>query len=372
MKYWEPAKGILYNGEALEVLKTLPDESVNCVITSPPYWGLRDYGTAEWEGGDKNCNHFRDSKHSDKCNTGHKNKELVVGDAIYKDVCKKCGAKRIDKQLGLEKTFQEYIIKLCNIFDEVKRILKKDGTVWVVIGDTYSGSMCGSNDYTSSERGKSENYKKMYRGQKPGKTYLPDKCLCLIPERFAIEMCNRGWILRNKNIWHKANCMPSSVKDRFTVDYEEVFFFVKSKKYWFQQQFENQLQSSIDRTDYHFGGRPGHVYPNEKRQNPYPEKWKPNLNGRNKRSVWQINPHPFPEAHFAVFPEELVETPMKAGCPKDGVVMDPFIGSGTVGVVAKKLNLKWIGNDLRKEFCKMSQRRIEKTSCQFDLFEASV
>ncbi|MEA2016486.1 MAG: site-specific DNA-methyltransferase, partial [Actinomycetota bacterium] len=239
---------------------------------------------------------------------------------------------------------------------------------------------------------------------------LPIKCLLQIPSRFAIEMVNRGWILRNTIIWHKPNCMPSSAKDRFTVDFEYVYFFTKSKKYYFEQQFE----------DYGTG------------QTSYRDRdMRPNEQGRNKRTVWTINTKPFKEAHFAVFPEELVETPIKAGCPKyickkcgkarmkiidnservntrpgldtgsmksgkdidpnkelhksdlskyrqqikykeigytdcgcgkgfkPGIDLDPFMGAGTVGIVAKKLGRNYIGIELNPEYCKIAEARIK-------------
>jgi site-specific DNA-methyltransferase (adenine-specific) len=192
----------IYQGDALEVLKSFPSGSVDCVVTSPPYWALRDYG--------------------------------------------------VEGQLGLEPTFQEYINKLCDIFDEVKRVLKKEGNCWVNLGDTYSGSGNGSGDKTYKDRQhiKREKFDLIYKGQKAGKTELPDKCLIQIPSRFAIEMCDRGWVLRNEIVWHKPNCMPASVKDRFTVDFEKIFFFVKSKKYYFEQQLEPVSEISLKRSEY--------------------------------------------------------------------------------------------------------------------------
>ena len=181
----------IIEGNSLTVLKTLPDESVNCCVTSPPYWSLRDYG--------------------------------------------------VEGQLGLEKTFEEYITKLCNIFDQVKRVLRKDGTCWVNLGDTYNAS--GGCGWTGLE---SKNWEQKAKPHNI-KTY-PAKSLCLIPQRFAIEMVNRGWICRNTIIWHKPNCMPSSAKDRFTVDFEYLYFFVKSKKYWFEQVFEEHTtKDDLDR-----------------------------------------------------------------------------------------------------------------------------
>ena len=176
----------IIHGDSLEELKKLPEKSINMCMTSPPYWALRDYG--------------------------------------------------VDGQLGLESTFDEYINKLCDIFDEVKRVLRDDGTCWVNMGDTYS-------TISGNMRGKEFNHPKYQAAEsvthfKQPKTKLPDKCLIMIPQRFAIEMVNRGWILRNTIIWHKPNCMPSSIKDRFTVDFEYLFFFSKKKKYYFETQYE--------------------------------------------------------------------------------------------------------------------------------------
>jgi len=293
---------VIYQGDALTVLKTIKEESINCCITSPPYWALRDYG--------------------------------------------------VEGQLGLEPTFQEYITKLCDTFDEVKRVLRKDGTCWVNMGDSFanSGGM-SSMGGRLSEDGKTKDY------QKPSnKCELPSKCLVQIPSRFSIEMCNRGWILRNVLIWHKPNCMPSSVKDRFTVDFEYIFFFVKSKKYWFERLYEPLITAPH---------KPGNkvmtgVLRHDNTEEDYARTWG-SKQGRNKRCVWKITTKPFKEAHFAVFPEELIETPIKAGCPPNGTVLDPFCGSGTTGVVAKKLNRRFVGIELNKEYIKMAEKRIANT-----------
>lgn len=281
----------IYNGDALDVLKTFPDECVDMVITSPPYWALRDYGA--------------------------------------------------EGQLGLESTFQEYINKLCDIFDEVKRVLKKSGSCWVNLGDAYSGSGKGVGGIKS-------------------------KSLLQIPSRFAIEMYNRGWILRNEIIWHKPNAMPSSVNDRFTVDYEKLFFFVKSKKYYFEQQKEPMIttdtnssrgskgvlgqensglrkQDQIGRADY-TGFNKRYLPPKDLM--------------RNKRSVWSINTKPFKEKHFATYPEELIITPIKACCPENGIVLDPFMGSGTTAVVARGLGLKYVGIELNPDYIKIADKRL--------------
>lgn len=259
-RYFETRNGILYNGDVLEVLKKFPDESVDCVITSPPYWGLRDYG--------------------------------------------------VDGQLGLEPTFEEYLEKLWEVFDEVYRILKPMGTLWVNLGDTYFSKTKGG----GGKAGIQETNKGSYFNVVKLKNIYKEKSLCLIPERFAIGMIERGWILRNQIIWQKPNAMPESVKDRFTVDYEKIFFFVKQKKYYFEQQFEpNKTEIKLN------------VKWNGNRQRNYvsgnsiSEKntlgVARNPKGRNKRTVWFIPTKPFRDAHFAVFPPEIPEICIKAGCP---------------------------------------------------------
>jgi len=255
-------------GDCLEVLKTLPAESVSCCISSPPYWALRDYG--------------------------------------------------VDGQLGLEATFEEYIDKLCTIYDEVKRVLRKDGTCWVNLGDTYSASITGNqgNNKSTLMGGKKTQIQAGNRAKQINNP-IPLKSLCLIPQRFAIEMVNRGWILRNVIIWHKPNPMPSSAKDRFTVDFEQVFFFTKSKRYFFEPQYEEYLKP-LDR----WGGdnleaNGQSTWDEGTGQNAYRDRnMRPNPLGRNKRTVWTIPTQPFPEAHFATYPEKLVEPMIEAGCPK--------------------------------------------------------
>lgn len=259
----------IYQGDSLEILKKFPDESIDCVITSPPYWALRDYG--------------------------------------------------VSGQLGLEPTFQEYINKLCDIFDEVKRVLKKSGTCWVNIGDTY-GTSSGSgerNGLQRTNRGTQnfEDWKK--KGKNGVKQY--SKSLLQIPSRFAIEMSNRGWILRNRIIWHKLNCMPSSASDRFTVDYEDIFFFVKNKKYYFEQQKEDIAESSKKE-------RRGRIESVNAKYNGFQNQTIGKIKsfayiedgGRNMRSVWKMTAQPIKDAHFAVFPEKLIHTPVIAGCPRGG------------------------------------------------------
>ena len=266
----------IYVGNSLEVLKILDAESIDCVITSPPYWGLRDYG--------------------------------------------------VEEQLGLEKNFHEYIDKLLLIFDEVRRILKPTGTLWVNLGDTYGGSVIGATKY--------------------------QKSLCEIPSRFVIDMIDRGWILRNEIIWHKPNAMPSSVKDRFTVDFEKIFFLVKNKKYYFKQI----LEPNFDK----YKGKRGKIIRRTKLQSAMRKEGAQDYygKGRNKRTTWSINTRPFKGAHFAVFPPDLVRPMIEAGCPNGGIVLDPFCGSGTTCVVAKEMGRNYIGIDVNPEYVEMAKKRI--------------
>ena len=360
-------------GDCLEVLKDMESESVNCVMTSPPYWALRDYGTAQWKGGDEKCDHKIDVQPRIE----RKKQGLTGGleymksqEPIYKDICGKCGAKRIDQQLGLEPTFQEYINSLCDIFDEVKRALRKDGTCWVNMGDSYmphGGSRGNKTSAGADSLRKNYDMEEIAPKHKRDMSGLKAKCLCQIPSRFAIEMTNRGWILRNELIWYKPNCMPSSVKDRFTVDFEKIFFFTKKKKYWFETQYEPHewLEKEKRRKNFYKKVSYNSKYSNgvgatqRFTENARSERY--NKEGRNKRCVWKINTKPYAKAHFAAFPEKLVETPIKAGCPKGGTVLDPFSGAGTTGVVAKKLGRNFIGIELNPEYVKMSEDRIANT-----------
>ena len=561
----------IIKGHALDILQKLPNESVNCCVTSPPYWGLRDYGIEPviWDG-DKDCEHewvegksagdirYRpghntsvgNNKNPDiwvrpsriefanrtvdevcpvcnkkfegkpgqkfcsiKCLNTLSNAERTAQGGLS-NFCKICGAWR--GSLGLEPTFELYIKHLCDIFDEVKRVLRKDGTCWVNIGDSYWGGGQGGADYGGKEIVPSSNFGHVAKG----KNYL-NKSLCDIPYRFSIEMTNRGWIKRNTIIWHKPNCMPSSAPDRFTIDFEYLFFFTKNNKtlfwtnektlecisknppgtkgiegkdwewrkcpncqgtgqiigkalkegaaqiiigngivnkntkafrtcprckgsgkvkysfwsghdYWFEQAFE----ASIDPESY-TGRRPRHhrtmqeIDQKHDAMGGFKDITGRKYPNRNKRSVWTIPTQPFPEAHFAVYPEGLIEIPIKAGCPEfickkcgkarvkiyqeikkepieiyngqakknyklakaqnpsdtkrrilesmrtekkeigysdcgcnagweSGIVLDPFIGSGTTAKETLKQRKRFIGIEIKQEYIDMSYKRIAK------------
>jgi len=310
-------------GDALEELKKLPDESIDMCITSPPYWGLRDYG---YEG-----------------------------------------------QMGLEPTFQEFIQKLCEVFDEVKRVLKPGGTCFVNLGDSYAGTrqMGTSGNGTGSttlsgpqatyKNDKGNGYNKLSNGE------LKEKSLAQIPSRFALAMTDRGWILRNTIIWHKKNAMPSSVLDRFSNKYEQVFFFVKSKKYYFDvdsiripYELDEKRPNGITR-EREFGYDSKYTGPNAEAigtRRPAGSDYERNSKGKNPGDVWTLVSEPFPEAHFATFPTKLLIQPIKAGCPERGIVLDPFLGSGTTALAAKRLGRNYIGIEKNPEYVKMAEKRL--------------
>jgi len=316
-------------------LKELPDNSIDSCITSPPYWALRDYG--------------------------------------------------VPGQLGQEKDFNEYINKLIDIFNEVYRVLKPTGTLFVNLGDTYAGSGNSSGDNTN--RGMNS---KAHNNSKPiPKTKYKNKSLLMIPERFAIRMLDNGWILRNQIIWHKPNQMPQSAGDRFTVDFEKIFFFVKqSKGYFFNQQLveatgydgrkdiylkkSNKYDASYNagvkkpKPRWRFknlqdkGQKSNTMHKN--RANGIPDKLYP---VRNMRAVWSINTKPFGAAHFAVYPEKLVERMIKSGSPERGIILDPFMGAGTTAITALKLNRDFIGFELNPEYVKIANDRLFQTFGMF-------
>lgn len=302
-------------GDATQVLKGFPAESIDCVITSPPYWSLRDYG--------------------------------------------------VHGQIGLEPTVSDYLTKLCTLFDQVRRVLKPAGTCWVNLGDAYATRGVKGVRQPQPILTAKANQAQAHAFTRP-KAQVSPKCLVQIPARFVLAMIERGWILRNEIIWYKPNCMPQSARDRFTVDFEKLFFFVKQRYYYFAQQFEplRDLRRATRPLIRNSSVR--------KRQygDPYVSVINPNtaeasqqrmlMRGRNKRCVWKIAPRPFRGPHFAVFPEELVETPLRAGCPRGGVVLDPFIGSGTTALVARRLGRDFIGIDLNPQYVRLARQRLTR------------
>lgn len=417
-----PELNRIYEGNSENVLKTFDDESVDLVVTSPPYYGLRDY--------------------------------------------------KMGEQIGMENTPQEYIQNLVKVFAECKRVLKKEGSLWVNIGDSYASSGGRGNEHSFvRKRGITTGLKEQDNSPKAKLRSTMGKSLIGIPERFVIAMTDElGLIRRNTIIWHKSNCMPSSATDRFTIDFEYFYFFTKSPRYFFETQYEPFAEVTLKEIQKAYTGKGIKDYDGNGVQNPsevkrriieryqnnrfggnkYPNNvdnrtysgngYNINIDqGRIKRTVWKINPVPFPEAHFAVFPEKLVETPIKACCPSQicvkcgrprtsiykkreysstdnivpyggknmddmgisnhnsresqkslkamreltgvhepsfmpkyvgmsdcgcgagfhpGTVLDPFMGSGTVAVVAKKQFKGFVGVELNRDYIKIANKRL--------------
>ena len=311
----------LIQGDCIEVLRGLEDESVQCVVTSPPYYGLRDYGTAKWEGGDSGCDHIQSLNlkrgNNGGLSTGATERgasDQCYSSAIpYRDICGKCGAKRIDSQIGLEHSPEEYVGKMVEIFREIRRVLRGDGTVWLVLGDSYAGSGRGNNP--NGKQG--TNHGTLFDPDNSG--FVPNglkpKDLIGIPWRVAFALQADGWWLRSDIIWHKPNPMPESVTDRPTKSHEYVFLLSKSARYYYDADAvrEPGSQSTLER----WGNNPP-------RKNASPQGLKVgsvngescmgiNPAGRNRRTVWTIPTQSYSGAHFATYPEKLVEPCIKAG-----------------------------------------------------------
>jgi DNA modification methylase len=291
-------------GDCREVLKTLPAKHFQTCITSPPYYGLRDYGTATWVGGSENCSHIGDTLGNnrnfiDEGGRGSNKDSLSTGDCI------KCGAKRVDSQIGLEETPEQFVESLVNVFREIKRVLKDDGTLWLNLGDSYSsgGRTTTTNQSVRGDKDYGVTRPPPVEGIKP-------KDLFGIPWRVAFALQADGWYLRQDIIWNKPNPMPESVQDRCTKAHEYIFLLSKSPHYYFDNvaikeettTFDN---SNRDRDTTKLNNTPGRTKMAGLKTNQYET--------RNKRSVWTVNTKPYKEAHFAVFPTDLIEPCVLAG-----------------------------------------------------------
>ena len=350
---------------------------VQTCVTSPPYYGLRDYGTGIWVGGDPECSHKRDSKHSDKTITGHANTDLVVGDAIYKSTCPKCGAVREDLQLGLEETPEEYIATMVDVFRHVKNILADDGTLWLNIGDSYVHSQPGRNrNGTGGQIVRGDLYRSKVNNEgtsEVGKKLLEagykSKDLIGIPWMLAFALRADGWYLRQDIIWHKPNPMPESVQDRCTKSHEYIFLMSKSQKYYYDNE-------AIKEKAIHAGEQSSFNSPKKAMRNvegkvstgnEHPDALPVEISElKNKRSVWTVNPKPYAGAHFAVFPSDLIEPCILAGAPTGGIVLDPFMGSGTTAQVAQNLGRQYMGCELNLSYKELQDQRLAQESFVFE------
>jgi DNA modification methylase len=290
----------IYKGDALEVLRSMPDNSVDCCVTSPPYYGLRDYG--------------------------------------------------VGGQIGLEETPHAYIDRLLEVFTEVRRVLKPCGTLWLNIADSYAGSGRGHGGINT----KCRQPKASFATPAFNKPYKVDGCkpkdLIGIPWMLAFALRESGWYLRQEIIWHKPNPMPESVRDRCTKSHESMFLLSKSSRYYFDSAAIAEPAK----------------YPNDNRGARGDNRRNTIMNSvsgktgqtRNKRDVWSIQTKPFRGAHFATFPPELVKPCILAGCPEGGIVLDPFFGAGTTGLVAQELDRRYVGIDLNPDYCRIALERL--------------
>lgn len=317
-------RAMIHCGSALAVLQTLPAESVHCCVTSPPYFGLRDYG--------------------------------------------------IEGQIGLEKSPAEYTAKLVEIFGEVRRVLRNDGTLWLNLGDSYA-TRGGENQtphmgdiFQRRERGKNVicKSKRLPRGagrwgggNSAAGGGIKPKDLIGIPWSVAFELRAAGWYLRSDIIWAKPNPMPESVTDRPTRSHEYLFLLSRSERYYYDHE------AIKEPTTGNAHSRGNGVNPKaalnavgSKQNASFSAAVTDLVDFRNKRDVWTVNTKPYPEAHFATFPEDLIAPCILAGCPGGGIVLDPFSGAGTTGLVAKKLGRDYIGIELKPEYVEISERRI--------------
>ena len=360
---------MILRGDVRRMLGQLADCSVQACVTSPPYWGLRDYGTATWEGGDPNCDHLgkpmaTKANINRNCGTGNDVKNAEARE-FYKDICGKCGARRIDSQIGLEQTPDEYVAEMVAVFREVRRVLADDGVLWLNLGDSYNGS--GKGAYADGQVRLTDKSKKQQTstGTHQG-TFtkaiidgLKPKDLVGIPWRVAFALQADGWYLRQDIIWHKPNPMPESVTDRCTKSHEYLFLLTKSAKYYFDHEAikEDAKWSSDKRAG---KGRLTYDGKRQGQDGTGQEAFVSIVDKRNRRSVWTIPTKPFRGAHFAVMPEALVEPCILATSRQGDTVLDPFLGSGTVGLVAQRHNRQWVGCELNPEYAKIAEERISK------------
>lgn len=326
--YFQTPQLTLYNNDCLTGLKALPDDSIDCCISSPPYYGLRDYGTATWHGGDPDCDHVANPKATKtfgnpEFNDRRPSREATKTPGYYADICPKCGAEKVDYQVGIEPTVADYIASLQEIFNEVKRVLKPTGTCWVNLGDSFGGSGKGATkDGIKSPKTKAGTFIPSTDDahMKVKDISIRPKSLCLVPQRFAIAALESGWIIRNEVIWSKAAPMPTSKKDAMTVAHETIWFMVKQPRYFYDCEAVRRPTGNL---------------------------W----------DVWHLSPDPVPDAHFATYLREIPRRAILAGCPPDGVVLDPFAGSGTTLMVAKDLGRQAIGFELNPDYCAIAAKR---------------
>lgn len=370
--------GFISEGDALTRLQAFPTASVQCVITSPPYYGLRNYGTEPfiWDG-DEDCKHIwgnllpfakqdnrtLEQKIEQGASVGNNRKfNDSTTTATSGCFCQECGAWK--GELGLEPTVQLYIEHLTQIFAEVKRVLKDDGVCFVNLGDSYNTASGGALDIALGRRENLSKQAVQTRFTNPVKINqnMPRKSLMQIPSRFGIRMTDDlGFVLRNNINWLKPACIPSSAKDRFTIDFEPIFFFTKKPKYKFNQILEPLAESSKQRIKNSFETN------DTKFEKDTPLTAVGNLrngsnstsNGlRNKRTTWSVPFEPSKNNHFAAYPTALVEIMVRCGTDEGDIVLDPFAGTGTTLYVARCMGRGSVGIELNPEYVKIALERV--------------
>jgi DNA modification methylase len=356
----------ILTGDARQRLRDLDAESVHCCLTSPPYFGLRDYGTAQWEGGDGACEHSVGGQVQDSKAPG----AIVSGvrPGVDASRCRKCGARRVDQQIGLEATPDAYVAELVAVFRAVKRVLSDDGVVFLNLGDSYAATTKGSSGKGEKQITNAGTILADRRGSVP--LGLKPKDLIGIPWRVAFALQADGWYLRQDIIWQKPNPMPESVQDRCTKSHEYLFLLSKRDRYWYDADAISEVATSAERT------RNG---PSSFRERPSNGVWENSpgawmgisaSGNRNRRSVWTIATEPSSLAHFAMMPTALAELCIKAGCPSGGTVLDPFAGAGTTGLVADRLGRNAVLIELNPANAAMADQRLSGDAGMFASVQA--
>ena len=325
---------------------------VQSCITSPPYYGLRDYGTATYEGGDANCDHTI-SGWSDNLKPDCDRPER---DGSKRKSCIKCGAKRVDQQIGLEETPQEFIDNLVEVFACVWDVLRDDGTLWVNLGDSYYNYRPGKGQALSKQTVSNTNQDLPQTCARRGNKLegYKEKDLMGMPWRLAFALQDFGWYLRQDIIWHKPNPMPESVLDRCTKSHEYMFLLSKKPQYFFNNEAIKEPVENMGKPRKFRNGDAAVTLRNDEGNTYIPKE------SRNKRDVWTVPIKPYSGAHFAVFPEELIEPCILAGSNVGDVILDPFFGSGTTGQVAQNLGRKWIGCELNPDYEDLQNERVKQ------------
>ena len=380
---WTTGPATLYAGDAGHVLSTLPESSVDCLVTSPPYFGLRDYGTGGWKRGRRGCPHAAAPSVAAARRTGTPR------------TCPDCGAVWVDHQHGLEPSLADYIDRMVAVFREARRVLRPTGTLWLNIGDCYASAETGRND---AER----RYPSFIHGPPPRgarrtgvRTGIPPKNLLGVPWRLALALQSDGWWLRNAIVWAKRNPMPESVTDRLSCTHEMIFLLAPSPRYYFDLDAiriplaeptalaqRGRIIGGTGKTGRRRVGSAARRYGatryggRGKYDNPDPSLFVsrppgPNLlnsrphraahpKGKNPGDVWHLSTKPLKEAHFAAFPIDIPLRAIAAGCPPGGTVLDPFSGAATTGIAALQLGRQFVGVELSAEFNRIAKARLLK------------